>query len=40
MPPLLIHETDVDEAIELLEASLEEELASGHREARRGVASH
>ena len=39
MPPLLISEADVDEAVELLVAALEEVLASEHPPVSRGVAA-
>jgi 4-aminobutyrate aminotransferase len=39
MPPLLITEADVDEALELLSHSLDEVLASEHPAASRGVAA-
>jgi 4-aminobutyrate aminotransferase len=39
MPPLLITEADVDEAVELLDRSLEEVIASEHPAANRGVAA-
>jgi 4-aminobutyrate aminotransferase len=39
MPPLLITEADVDEALELLSHSLDEVLASEHPSAGRGVAA-
>jgi len=39
MPPLLITEADVDEALELLSQSLDEVLASEHPAASRGVAA-
>jgi len=38
MPPLMIHESDVDEAIELLDRSIEEVLSS-ERQVNRGVAA-
>ena len=39
MPPLLVNEADVDEAVELLVGALEEVLASEHPPVSRGVAA-
>ena len=39
MPPLLIREADVDEAVELLERSLDQVMASEHPPLSRGVAA-
>jgi 4-aminobutyrate aminotransferase len=39
MPPLMIREADVDEAVDLLDHSMAEELASTHPHVARGVAT-
>jgi 4-aminobutyrate aminotransferase len=39
MPPLMIRESDVDEAVDLLDHSMAEELSSPHPHVARGVAT-
>jgi 4-aminobutyrate aminotransferase len=39
MPPLMIRESDVDEAVKLIDESMTEEMSGGHRHFARGVAT-
>jgi 4-aminobutyrate aminotransferase-like enzyme len=39
MPPLMIRESDVDEAVDLLDHTMAEELSSTHLHVARGVAT-